>query len=258
MAAPRSRTRRRTPSPPVYSPRAVTPRRSQPKGRSRSKEVPRRVVRSPESTRAAMRAQALHDLSSTRPQTRIRGLFVLGDLRDASSAGRVSGFLTDENGAVRRAAAIALGTMGDRSAGRNLVRALRDGEPAVREAAAAAIGNLGEPQAVRYLILRLRDPNAAVRRAAIHSLGQIGDVRATPALSARLVGGTVSGQVLPVDPDHYNRIEIARALRQIADPNALPALDRARRYDQNALVRRYALDAHREITAAQQTAEAGE
>ncbi|MBU0527856.1 HEAT repeat domain-containing protein [Candidatus Micrarchaeota archaeon] len=257
MAAPRSRTQRRT-TPPEYSPRVVTPVRSQPKELSRSKEVPRRVIQSPESARAAMRAQALRDLSSARPQTRVRGLLVLGDLHDTSSAGRVSSFLTDENGGVRRAAAIALGTMGDRSAGRALVRALRDREPAVRAAAAEAIGNLREPQAVRYLVLRLRDPNAVVRRAAIHSLGQIGDVRATPALSARLVGGTVSGQVITMDPDHYNRIEIARALRQIADPNSLPALDRARRYDQNALVRRYALDAHREITAAQQTAGAGE
>ncbi len=255
MAAPRSRTRRS--ASPTYSPRAVTPVRSQPK-RSRSKEVPRRVVRSPESVRASMRAQALQDLSSTRPQTIIRGLFVLGDLQDRTSAERVSGFLTHENGAVRRAAAISLGNIGDRSAGRRLVRALRDREPAVRAAAATAIGNLGEPQAVRYLILRLRDPNATVRRAAIQALGQIGDLRATPALSARLVGGTVSGQVLSMDPDHYNRVEIARALRQIADPNSLPALDRARRYDQNALVRRYSLDTYRQITAAQQTEEEGD
>ena len=257
MAAPRSRTRRRSASP-TYSPRAVTPISSQPKRRSRSKEVPRRVVRSPESVRASMRAQALRDLSSTRPQTRIRGLFVLGDLQDSSSADRVATFLRDENGGVRRAAAIALGTMGNRRAGRGLVRALRDREPAVRAAAAAALGNLGEPQSVRYLILRLRDPNAAVRRAAIHSLGQLSDLRATAALSARLVGGTVSGQRLAMDPDHYNRIEIARALRRIADPLSLPALDRARRYDQNALVRRYSLDSFREITAAQQTEETGE
>jgi hypothetical protein len=83
--------------------------------------------------------------------------------------------LTDEDPAVRSAAAEALGKIGDRRAVEPLIEVLaQDGAYEARQAAAAALGLLKESRAIWVLVatLKLRDESGPERQEALQALQQ--------------------------------------------------------------------------------------
>jgi len=98
--------------------------------------------------------------------------------------------LKDENGGVRREAAMALGEIGDSSAVTALIGILKDRNWEVRGSAAWALGKIMDARAVPPLIGILKDRNWDVRDVAARALGEIGE----PALAA-VNKGYVYGEI---------------------------------------------------------------
>ena len=96
-----------------------------------------------------------------------------------------------------------------------LAAALEDESDEVRQAAAMALCHHPQPQAVLPLIRALSDPDTMTARLASKALALIGP-QATPALLVVLETGT-----------HSARLEAARALAEIKDPQAIPGLMKA-------------------------------
>jgi HEAT repeat protein len=108
----------------------------------------------------------------------------------------LTGRLTDSNGNVRAAAALALGQLGTVAVTPEviaaLLRCLADSEWYVREAAAKAIGQMGQaaatPEVVSVLLRLLTDLKSTVRTAAAWALGQMGQAAVTPEVLSVLLG----------------------------------------------------------------------
>jgi HEAT repeat protein len=86
--------------------------------------------------------------------------------------------LSDDNGHVRREAAIALGRIGPAAeavAAVPLARALEDADPTIRVVAARALGRIRAAGAAPALTRLLEDDDEAVRQAARASLEAIRD-----------------------------------------------------------------------------------
>ncbi len=96
-----------------------------------------------------------------------------------------------------------------------LVAALEDESDEVRQAAAMALCHHPRPQAVLPLIRALSDLDTMTARLASNALVRIG-AEATPALLEVLNTGTRSA-----------KLEAARALAEIKDPQAIPGLMKA-------------------------------
>jgi len=131
-------------------------------------------------------------------------------------AQQLVGALADPSPQVRQAVAVGLGQLGWGGAGRTLADVLAtDPDAAVRGLAAHALGQLGSAQWVEALQEALaHDASPSVRLYAADALGNIGSRRALDGLVAAL-------------DDEEVRVQEAAvlALRQIADPRAIPPLE---------------------------------
>ena len=133
--------------------------------------------------------------------------------------------LSDEDSAVRAAAAEKLGVCGDRAI-EHLASAEADTEPKVREAVATAYGELGEPSVIPWLVeVGKSDPDRTVKEAAVAALGAIGEDAAIDPLLTFITDG----------PPQVRRRAIA-AITAFDDPRIEPAIQRAA-FDRNSGVR---------------------
>jgi HEAT repeat protein len=101
---------------------------------------------------------------------------------DAGAIEGLAGRLADEDGTLRREAALALGILDGRAALPQLTNALQDPEPAVRAAAATAIGKIGTAADGRTLVPLIADTSNEVRNRALQALGVLRVTEAGPAL----------------------------------------------------------------------------
>lgn len=86
-------------------------------------------------------------------------IYVLGNIGDSRAVVPLIGMLNDDNGTVRRKAAVALGTIGDMRAVQTLINALQDNDKRFRGFVAEALGEIGDASAVWPLLVSLKDPN---------------------------------------------------------------------------------------------------
>ncbi|MEW6566655.1 MAG: HEAT repeat domain-containing protein [Chloroflexota bacterium] len=93
-----------------------------------------------------------------------------------------------------------------------LVRALADAEPSVRQCAALGLRHHPIPEAIPHLITMMAEANCLSARLAAEALAALGAVAVPKLLEAATSG-----------PSHV-RIEAARALARMEDPQAVPAL----------------------------------
>jgi len=200
-------------------------------------------------------------LSSTEPEERRDALIRLGNLKRPEASRAAATALSDENPAVRVAAAHAIISLPDPEAANLLSPLLKDKDEFVRREAVFALGESRARTATTMLVdLMMHDKKASVRGAAAVALGQISDESALTALT-QVVTGQVSkkkksksfeeefvvrsavrslGQIgsrssvptlVSALQDETNSIETRReaatALGLIGDPSALPALQAA-------------------------------
>ncbi|MES0359989.1 MAG: HEAT repeat domain-containing protein [Anaerolineales bacterium] len=123
--------------------------------------------------------------------------------------------LQDPNEDVRWWAARSLAEIRDPSVTPLLLRALHDPEPAVGQCAALALRYQADPDAIPTLIQRLSLPDRLMARLAADALIATGD-ESVPALLE-----VMENKSQPA------RLEAARALGEIGDPRAIPALFKA-------------------------------
>ena len=97
-------------------------------------------------------------------------------------------------------------------AGALLIRALGDHDPSVRQCAALALRLRPDPTALAPLLDGLRDPDPLAAKLAADALAVLGEAATSALLEA-----------LPVSPPAV-RMLIVRALAEIGDPRAIPAL----------------------------------
>jgi HEAT repeat protein len=124
-------------------------------------------------------------------------------------------FLQDPNEDVRWWAARSLAEIHDSSVTPLLLLALHDPVPAVGQCAALALRYQADPEAIPTLIQRLSLPDRLMARLAADALIAIGD-ESVPALLE-----VMENKSQPA------RLEAARALGEIGDPRAIPALFKA-------------------------------
>jgi HEAT repeat protein len=121
-------------------------------------------------------------------------------------------FLQDSNEDVRWWATRSLAEIRDPEVTPLLLQALHDPEPAVRQCAALALRYQADPRAIPPLIQALSLPDRLMARLAADALIATGD-ESVPALI----------EVMQND-SQTARLEAARALSEIGDPRAIPAL----------------------------------
>lgn len=110
--------------------------------------------------------------------------------------------LNDEEGRVRRRAALALGRVGlFDGVGPLADRLQRDDEFEVRQMAAFALGLIGSQNGRTPLLTALSDTNAVVQGRAAEALGLIGSRDDAPAVSAMVAGHIRAGVLADVQPD---------------------------------------------------------
>ncbi len=109
----------------------------------------------------------------------------------------------------------------------SLLAALQDDSEEVRQCSALALCHHPDPQNVQPLIRALSDPDAMTAKLASNALILLG-TQATPALLDVLNSGSLTA-----------RLEAARAIAEIKDPRAIPALMKALESD-SALVQIWA------------------
>ena len=107
--------------------------------------------------------------------------------------------LTDDEGRVRRRAALAVGRVGLVEGVEPLTRLLGDGDPEVRQMAAFALGLLGDRQARDPLVGALADSSPLVQGSAAEALGLIGDPTAAESIG-HVVAQVVQSGVLAQPP----------------------------------------------------------
>jgi HEAT repeat protein len=193
----------------------------------------------------------LNALTDPDPALRSNAALVLGQLKDPRALPGLIQALSDPDLDVRWQAAEALGQIGDPQAAQALVAALRDPAEAVRRSAVHALvklpgidvrasltelirgqesgpvratalevlAEMGDRDAVPALIDALRDPHEEVRKLAALALGRLRDLRAVEPLLLAASSGEGST---------WFQGEVMRALAQLGDPRALPAVLRAR------------------------------
>ncbi len=145
-----------------------------------------------------------------------------GDLPELTSS------LRHGDSAARAWAAAGLGRVPEAAAGLVLLSAAADPDPEVRAAVFFALGQRRAVDAVIPLLFALADPSIYLARVAADALIQIG-APAVPALA----------DALEREAEPRVRVNLARALAQIADPRAIPALFHALE-DESAVVQHWA------------------
>lgn len=111
--------------------------------------------------------------------------------------------LSDDEGRVRRRAALAIGRVGLRGGVAPLIARLSDPEPEVRQMVAFALGLLGDRQASGPLRVALTDAFSLVRGRAAEALGAIGDTDAAGAIGAMVAAEIQAGVVSRLEPDEF-------------------------------------------------------
>jgi HEAT repeat protein len=167
----------------------------------------------------------------------------LGKIGDSQAVKPLIAVLSDRNRSVREAAVEALVKIGSLHTIGPLVDALKDRDSDVREAAAEILGKTSNP-ALEPLIVALWDGNWEVREEAAKALGRLRDSRAVNSLIAVLkyedsgvrqktaedlgkITSPMAGPfVAPLTQNIRFRIEVIKALGQIGDERAIPALVR--------------------------------
>lgn len=143
----------------------------------------------------------------------------LMDALAASAADRpdvLTELLADSRWFVVRNGVAVLGEVGGEGALEHLTRALGHEHGRVRREAVMALARLGGSDPAQLILGMLDDPDEGVRGAAAMALGVLGLERALRPLLARLDDES-SADV---------QVEIIRALGQLGDPGAVPALEK--------------------------------
>ena len=110
--------------------------------------------------------------------------------------------LSDEQGRVRRRAALAVGRVGLVEGVAPVAALLRsDNDAEVRQMAAFALGLIAHQSAADPLRSALRDPSALVQGRAAEALGLIGDATSSPAIAAMAFASFGQGNVAAIGPD---------------------------------------------------------
>lgn len=116
---------------------------------------------------------------------------------------------------------------------RKLVEGLASSESLDRADAVVTLRDSGDPRAFDLIGARLGDADESVRLVAARSLLALGDSRATERLT----------QALSTEPLPVLRVEFARAMAQVAGPEAVAALRRASATEQEPAYRAAILEA---------------
>jgi len=180
-----------------------------------------------------------HDNSNIRMEAAI----TLGKIGDSQAVKPLIAVLSDRNRGVREAAVEALVEIGSVHTIGPLIEALKDRDSDVREAAAEILGKTGNP-ALEPLIVALWDGNWEVREEAAKALGRLRDSRAVNPLIAvlkyedsgvrqktaedldKITSPMAEPFIAPLTQNIRFRIEVIKALGQIGDERAIPALVR--------------------------------
>lgn len=179
-----------------------------------------------------------HDNSNIRKEAAV----TLGKIGDSQAVKPLIAVLSDRDPGVREAAVEALVEIGSVHTIGPLIEALKDRDGDVREAAAEILGKTGNP-ALEPLIAALWDENWDVREEAARALGRLGDSRAVSSLIAvlkyesssarqkaaedlsKITGPVAEPFIAPFMTQSVRlRIEVIKALSQIGDKRAIPAL----------------------------------
>lgn len=124
-------------------------------------------------------------------------ILVLEDSRTLE-AGTLQSFLSSDDPAIRRRAAVAAGRIGDPLAVARLVQKLSDPEVEVRRSAAFALGLIGSVESVAALTTSLSDADAITRGRAAEALGRIGQASSAPAIAAAFKRALPKGSETPL------------------------------------------------------------
>ncbi len=110
--------------------------------------------------------------------------------------------LTDQEGRVRRRAALAIGRVGLAEGVPPLAALLAaDRDAEVRQMAAFALGLIGNRAAVDPLRAALRDASPLVQGRAAEALGLVGDAASAPAIASMTAASLTDGNVAALGPD---------------------------------------------------------
>jgi hypothetical protein len=128
----------------------------------------------------------------------------------------IEGMIADENRFLVRDAVAILGEMGGPRAVELVTSALADTDARVRAEALLAVGKLGDAEAGQLVLGFLEDSDATVRLAAADASGRLRLARAQRPLLRMLEDAEKSDEI----------IALLRALGQIGDPGAVPAIEK--------------------------------
>lgn len=117
---------------------------------------------------------------------------------------------------VVRNGVVVLGELGGERAITHLMDTLRHHKPQVRRETVHALGRIGGENAVLLLMSRINDDDEGVRAAVARALGSLGSARVVKTLLARLE---------EEDSEEVAQ-EILRALGELGDPGAVPAIEK--------------------------------
>ncbi|MCS6799226.1 MAG: HEAT repeat domain-containing protein [Myxococcota bacterium] len=207
-------------------------------------------------------APALRELLRNDPDWRVRASCgrALGRLGIRDAVPDLVRALRDPQVDVRVVAAAALWRLPDPAAVPALLELLSDDDAAARQWAVLALGVIRDQRATQPLVqLLARESTAAVRLDVIRSLGRIGDsgalgalrdvarnasrpaderVEAVHAIASLATPEKVNALVGMLDePDRRIRLRVVRALGDVGDALALPAVRRRRERERDAQIR---------------------
>jgi len=166
------------------------------------------------------------------PDVRSTAVTALAKIKDARVVPALIARLKDRDANVRLAAATALGELDHPDMLEALIGGLKDSSYHVRRVAAQALGKRRDPGAVEPLIAALDDEHSWVRTRVIAALTTIGDPRAVKPLIGRLG-----------DEDHGVRLGAVQSLGKLEDARAVEPLVGMVKNDQDANMRRQAIEA---------------
>jgi HEAT repeat protein len=169
---------------------------------------------------------ALTSGDETRAEAAAAELAVLLEALQPQALAALHGLLASPQADQRWWAVRALATLPGDEITPLLLQALEDQDTSVRQCAALGLRQRPDPRAVPGLVRTLDDPDPLARRLAGEALEAIGS-EAVPALLAVMESGS-----------HAARLEAARALANIGDTRAIPALFAA--LDDSALLEHWA------------------
>ena len=128
----------------------------------------------------------------------------------------IEGMIDDENGLLVRSAVAMLGDIGGERAVELVVSALANPDARVRREALLSMAKLGDEESAPLVLASLEDPDPDVRLAAAAAAGELEVDRALRPLLAMLEAED--------DPDRLR--PLIRALGQLGDPGAVPAIEK--------------------------------